>query len=74
MKRIEWIKTNLGNDAKVMVNFRDFTDAMIHKRELVLKIAYFLSALPLKKRPFGLMYEEPTGNVLPSQLGVWTSG
>ena len=71
MRRITWIKGNLDQNAKILINFRDFTEAMIKNPEFVYKIAYFLSALPPNQRPFGLMFEEPTGNIMPSKLGVW---
>ena len=70
-RRITWIKKNLDQDAKILINFRDFTEAMLKSKEFLFKIAYFLSALPPRQRPFGLMFEEPTGNIMPSTLGVW---
>ena len=39
----------------------------------VLTAIKFLATLPVDKRPFGLIYEEPTGNFLPEEMGIWTS-
>ena len=72
-ERIKWIKENLRGDAKIMVNFRDINDAMIRSRETVMKVVYFLGLLPPNERPFALMFEEPTGNIMPSTLGIWSS-
>ena len=72
-ERIKWIKENLRADAKIMVNFRDINDAMIRSRETVMKVVYFLGLLPPNERPFALMFEEPTGNIMPSTLGIWSS-
>ena len=72
-ERIKWIKENLRADAKIMVNFRDVSDGMFKRRETIMKVVYFLSTLPSNERPFALIFEEPTGNVMPSTLGIWTS-
>ena len=38
-----------------------------------MQLVYFLGLLPPNERPFALMFEEPTGNIMPSTLGIWTS-
>ena len=38
-----------------------------------MKVVYFLGLLPTNERPFALMFEEPTGNIMPSTLGIWSS-
>ena len=70
--RIEWTKKHLNSKAKILVNFRDFPDAMRKGAETVLRITAFLGSLDEEMRPFGLMFEEPTGNFLPDELGNWT--
>ena len=73
-KRFQWIKKNFGPDAKIFVNFRDFSDAMFHDVAPVLKIALFMGMLPPDLRPFGLMFEEPRGTYLPEEVGNWCGG
>ena len=73
-KRFKWIKENLHSDAKIFVNFRDFSDAMFHNVEDVLKIALFMGMLPPDLRPFGLMFEEPRGTYMPEEVGKWCGG
>ena len=73
-KRFQWIKKNFGPDAKIFVNFRDFSDAMFHDITPVLKIALFMGMLPPDLRPFGLMFEEPRGTYLPEEVGTWCGG
>ena len=55
-----------------MVNFRDVSEAMFKKKENLIKVLYFLSTLPANEKPFGIVFEEPTGNILPSTLRIWT--
>ena len=73
-KRINWTKDNLDQNAKILVNFRDFPDAMRKGPETVLRITAFLGSLDRDLQPFGLMFEEPTGNFLPDEVGNWTKG
>ena len=73
-RRIKWTKANLDPDAKVLVNFRDFPDAMRKGATTVLKITAYLGSLDEDMRPFGIMFEEPTGNFLPGEVGNWTKG
>ena len=70
--RIEWTQKHLDAKAKVLVNFRDFPDAMRKGAKTVLRITAFLGSLDEHLRPFGLMFEEPTGNFLPDEVGNWT--
>ena len=73
-KRIQWVKDNLDPDAKIFVNFRDFSDSMYHNIEPNCKIALYLGSLPPELRPFGLMFEEPRGTYMPIEVGKWTKG
>ena len=73
-KRIQWIQEHLSPKAKVLINFRDFSDAMFSDMTPVLKIAYFLGSMPNDSKPFGIMFEEPTGNYLPEEIGKWCGG
>ena len=72
--RIQWVKKNLANDAKVFVNFRDFSIAMESpdSARRLLSVAEFLARLPTDSRPLGLVFEEPTGKNFPAQLAAWT--
>ena len=71
---IEWSIKYLPGDPKILVNLRDFPDAMNQAPERVIAVVQFLANLPKKKRPFGIMFEEPTGRYLPEEVGAWTAG
>ena len=70
--RIEWTKKHLNSEAKIFINFRDFPDAMRKGADTVFRITAFLASLSEDMRPFGLMFEEPTGNFLTEEVGTWT--
>ena len=72
-QRMKWVRENLSPDAKILINLRDIAEAMIHKPKRVFQVVKYLSSLQDKERPFGLIFEEPTGNYLPDQLGAWTA-
>ena len=74
VKRLEWVRKNLAYDAKVFVNFRDFSLAMQKPESAhrVLSVTEFLARLSQNARPLGLVFEEPTGKNFPSQLSAWT--
>ena len=71
-KRIDYAHNHLSSDPKVFVNLRDFPFAMSKSLIQVFDIVKFLGTMPEKKRPFGIIFEEPTGNFLPEMLGGWT--
>ena len=73
-ERMDWSRRMLSPDAKIMVNLRDFPTAMNCQMERVFTVVDFLGSLPDVKRPFGIMFEEPTGNFLPREIGAWTAG
>ena len=73
-KRIQWIQEHLSPKAKVLINFRDFSDAMFSDMNPVLKIAYSLGSMSNDSKPFGIMFEEPTGNYLPEEIGKYCGG
>lgn len=57
---------------RIMVNFRDFSNAMTLAPHRVLEIVAALSSLPREQRVFGIMYED-LGSSLPEELGFWTA-
>ncbi|KAL9952346.1 hypothetical protein ACROYT_G039589 [Oculina patagonica] len=71
---MEWVRKRLSPDAKIMVNLRDFPDAMVNEMERLFTVVNFLGSLSALERPFGIMYEEPTGKYLPEEVGAWTAG
>jgi Ca2+-binding EF-hand superfamily protein len=71
-KRMDWCRSELHKDSKVLFNIRDFSDAMRLQPESVLEVVKFLSSLPEHERPFAIIYEE-SGKNLPEELGVWTA-
>ena len=73
LKRIVWIRENLAKNAFVLVNFRDFPVAMLKYSQRVLTVLKYLAVLPAGQRPFGVIYEDPSGKTLPEVLGIWTA-
>ena len=74
LKRIEWTYDNLSTDAKIFVNFRDFPFVMQSMPERIFSVVQFLATLPVNKRPYGLIHEEPTGRFLPKEYAIWCLG
>ena len=72
-KRMEWSHENLSADTKIFVNLRDFPIAMMQAPERVLAVVDFLASMAPEERPMGILYEEPTGNCLPEEVGAWTA-
>ena len=73
LQRIDWSLDNLSEEARIFVNLRDFPFAMIDVPERVLTVVHYLASLSIGKRPFGIIYEEPTGKYLPEEVGAWTA-
>ena len=73
-ERFEWSRKNLSLDAKIMVNLRDFPDAMVYEMERLFRLVDYVASMPAAERPFGIMFEEPTGKFLPEEVGAWTAG
>ena len=73
-ERIKWSRQKLSPNAKIMVNLRDFPDSMVYQMERLFTVVDFLGSLPATERPFGLLFEEPTGKFLPEEVGAWTAG
>lgn len=74
VQRFNWSRKKLSPNAKIMVNLRDFPDAMVYQMERLFTVVDFLASLPASERPFGIMFEEPTGKYLPEEVGAWTAG
>ena len=72
-QHMKWSHTNLSKNAKIFINLRDFPIAMTKVPERVFAVVDFLSSLPPEKQPLGILYEEPTGNYLPEEVGAWTA-
>ena len=71
--RMRWIHKNLSKDSRIFINLRDFPEGMLKKPERIFQVVHYLSSLPPNERPFGLIYEEPTGKSMPQELAVWTA-
>lgn len=69
-KWIKWAHKNL-HKGKVMVNFRDLPDVMPTDAERVFQVADFLSKSHSELRLFGIIFEEPRGQSLPEECGMW---
>ena len=72
-ERMSWVRKNLSEEARIFINVRDFPAAMSSKPERIFQVVHYLSSLPQTERPFGLMYEDPSGKSFPEQLGIWTA-
>ena len=73
-ERFKWSRKYLSPDAKIMVNLRDFPDAMVYGMERLFSLVDYIASMPAAERPFGIMFEEPTGKFLPEEVGAWTAG
>ena len=73
-ERFKWSRECLSPDAKILVNLRDFPDAMVYEMERLFTVVDYLASRPAAERPFGIMFEEPTGKFLPEEVGAWTAG
>ncbi|XP_074660428.1 uncharacterized protein LOC141912902 [Tubulanus polymorphus] len=71
-KWIVWCHENLHKDAKVLINYRDLPDSMKDKPERIFQMTDFLGKLPADIRPFGIIFEDPTGSSLPEECGIWS--
>jgi len=71
-KWIVWAHENLNKDAKVCVSFRDLPDVLDDTAERAFALIDFLAQLPEDIRPFGLCYEEPTGDRVPEECLLWS--
>ena len=73
LQRMDWTLKNLSQEAKIYVNFRDFPTTMEEAPERVFSVLSFLAKQPQDiRKHIGIMYEEPTGNCLPEEMGQWT--
>ena len=73
LKRMNWSRQCLSSSAKIFVNLRDFPLVMAEIPERALEVVAWLSALPPNQRPYGILFEEPTGKYLPDEVGAWTA-
>ena len=71
--QMRWVRENLSKDSRIFINLRDFPESMLRKPERIFQVVHHLSSLPSSERPFGLMYEEPTGKSMPQELAAWTA-
>ena len=72
-KRVNWVYRHIWKDARILINFRDFPQAMTEVPERVLDVVRFIARLPLHERLFGLAFEEALGEYLPEELEAWTA-
>ena len=72
-KWIEWVKSNIHKDGRILLNLRDFALAMSKNPQRVLKFAQILSQLPDNLKLFALLIEDPMGEYLPEELEAWTA-
>lgn len=72
-KWIIWAHENLDKHSKVFVNIRDLNDTMPSFCNRCFELVDFLAPLPDSIRPFGVMFEEPGGGVLPEECGKWSA-
>eukprot|EP00045_Choanoeca_perplexa_P005538 m.46766 g.46766 ORF g.46766 m.46766 type:complete len:654 (+) comp13174_c0_seq1:70-2031(+) len=75
---LNWIEDNLkpptGQRNTVFVNLRDFHKASMLRQKDMVKLVIHLARRNPKKmlRPAGLLYEDPSGEFMPSEMGAWT--
>ncbi len=69
-RRFDFIRKELSPSAKIFINLRDMPFAMARYPCRVFEMVKFLAKM--SEKPFGLMYEEPTGAFLIEELSGWT--
>lgn len=68
-KRITWAREELGEDSRIYVNLRDFSDAMAKAPERVFSVVKYISMY--RPKIIGILYEE-FGSNFPEELGIYT--
>ena len=71
LKLFRWVRTEIHKEARILINFRDFSAAISSAPQRVLEVAHFVASLPPEERIFAFMYED-LGDSLPEELGMWT--
>ena len=70
--KFAWVRENLGRDAMISINIRDFSSCMKNHPDRVWYVVNYLSRLPIDERISGIAYED-IGRALNEELGAWTS-
>ena len=70
LARFRWVRSEIHRDARILVNFRDFTEVMSTEPKRLLEVVHFIASLPLNERIFGFQYED-LGEALPEELALW---
>ena len=73
-QRMQWARSNLSSNAKLLINLRDFPIAMEQVPQRVFILVDYLASMTSEERPMGFLCEEATGNYLPEELAAWTAG
>lgn len=71
-KRMDYVYDEINPDAKIVINLRDFPAVMAEAPRRMLEIVEHLAKMPSSRRMFGLVFEDPMGESLPSHLAAWT--
>jgi len=71
IEKVRWIRKNISQESKILVNMRDFSQCMGSHPERIGHFVKFVSSLSESERIFGLAFED-LGKVLPEELGGWT--
>jgi hypothetical protein len=69
-RRLEWVHTYLAAGARVFINYRDFPEAVQVVTARLAEITVYLAGLPPSLRPEGLVFEDPSGESMPSTLAA----
>eukprot|EP01052_Picozoa_sp_SAG31_P029560 SAG31_NODE_2947_length_4873_cov_8.636364_3_plen_341_part_00 len=65
--RLLWCFKNLAG-GRVFINYRDWPHAWRQSEEAIVELTRWLGTLPAELRPFGLCYEDPTGQLTPFEI------
>mmetsp|Transcript_92511 Transcript_92511/g.299066 ORF Transcript_92511/g.299066 Transcript_92511/m.299066 type:complete len:660 (-) Transcript_92511:473-2452(-) len=69
---LNWMRANLGASSRSMINIRDLSLAMVKKPARVMRLVAAIARIPSELCPIALLFEEPLGEYLPSEVGGWT--
>jgi hypothetical protein len=72
VSRLAWLRANLGPEARIFINVRDYVTANEQPSTLE-PLTHWLASLPPEERIAGLLFEDPSGGVFPAVLDAYVA-
>lgn len=73
LRLFRWVRREIYQDARILVNVRDFGLCMASTPKRLLEFVRFLASLPPEERIFAFVFEDVLGDSLPEELEMWTA-